>query len=123
MKVCYIFLLLLLLTVSAGAASSPNTESKLLAGRYRADIYCHSCPKGTPGAYIPEPFEVVANEDGTLSFWEGRWKQIEPLVFQLATGPNAGKVLVAFRKGPGGRITYMFQDMWSFERLDTTDGK
>ena len=87
------------------------------AGKYRPYIYCHTCPPNS-GAYFPDPGEVKVNDDGTLSFQDERWRQIEPLLFELTTGPRAGKRLLAFRESAEGRITFMFQETYrTYERV------
>ncbi|MBA2339858.1 MAG: serine hydrolase, partial [Pyrinomonadaceae bacterium] len=87
------------------------------AGTYRPYIYCHSCAADS-GAYVPEPFEVKVNDDGMLSFQDERWRQIEPLLFQFATGERAGQALLAFRESSDGKITYMFQDAYrTYEKV------
>jgi CubicO group peptidase (beta-lactamase class C family) len=80
------------------------------AGKYRPIIYCHSCPPNT--SYVPESFEVKTTADGMLSIFDARWKQIEPMLFVLADGERAGRVLVGFRENSKGEITYMFQDTY-----------
>jgi CubicO group peptidase (beta-lactamase class C family) len=88
------------------------------AGKYRGYIYCHSCSAAEMGAYVPDPFEITVNDDGTLSFRNERWRQIEPLLFESASGARAGRVLLAFRENSSGKITYMFQDTYrTYERL------
>jgi CubicO group peptidase (beta-lactamase class C family) len=88
------------------------------AGTYRGYIYCHTCPPNS-GAYVPDPIAVKLNDDGTLSFQEERWRQIEPLLFELASGPRAGQRLLAFREGPDGTITFMFQETYrTYEKVN-----
>lgn len=89
---------------------SSVADVKRFAGKYRPDIYCHTCPTGT--AYFPEPFEVKANDDGTLSFQGARWRQIEPLLFELIESTRAENTLLGFRENKNGEITYMFQDTY-----------
>lgn len=89
---------------------SPATVERF-AGKYRPYIYCHTCP-GNSGAYVPDPAEVTVNQDGTLSFQDEKWQQVEPLLFELASGPRACKVLLAFRANSKGEITYMFRDAY-----------
>ena len=89
----------------------PRAALERFAGKYRPYIYCHTCA-GEQGAYFPDPFEVTVNDDGTLSFQDERWRQIEPLLFELASGPRAGHVLLAFRENSEGKITYMFQSAY-----------
>ncbi|MGI8835491.1 MAG: serine hydrolase domain-containing protein [Pyrinomonadaceae bacterium] len=87
------------------------------AGKYRGYIYCHTCPPNS-GAYFPDPVEVKVNDDGTLSFQEGRWRQVEALLFELASGPRAGQRLLAFREGPDSTIAFMFQEAFrTYERV------
>lgn len=80
------------------------------AGKYRPDIYCHTCPPNT--SYFPDPFEVKVNDDGTLSFQGERWQQIEPLLFEWVSGGQAGQRLLGFRQNAKGEITYLFQDTY-----------
>lgn len=109
------------------ASEKPATSNKMtaqtpaslqrFAGKYRGYIYCHTCPPNS-GAYVPDPVEVKLNDDGTLSFQEERWRQIEPLLFELASGPRAGQRLLAFREGPDSTITFMFQETYrTYERV------
>ena len=99
-----------------GVNPTPETLQRF-AGQYRGYIYCHTCPPNS-GAYFPDPVEVKVNEDGTLSFQDERWRQIEPLLFELASGPRAGQRLLAFREGPGGNITFMFGETYrTYERV------
>ena len=89
---------------------SPNALKKFV-GKYRSIIYCHSCPPNS-GAYVPQPFEVKVTDDGMLSFFNGRWKQIEPMLFVLADGERAGQAFFAFRENSKGEITFMFHDTY-----------
>jgi len=88
---------------------SPDALKKF-AGKYRPIIYCHSCPPNT--SYVPEPFEVKVTDDGMLSVFNGRWKQIEPMLFVRADGNLAGRVLLGFKENKQGAIAYMFQDTY-----------
>jgi len=90
--------------------NSPSTGLERFAGKYRPDIYCHTCPPNT--SYFPEPFEVKANDDGTLSFQGERWRQIEPLLFELVGAARTGQNLLGFRQNAKGEITYLFQDTY-----------
>lgn len=47
-----------------------------------------------------------------LSFFNGRWKQIEPMLFILADGERAGQALLGFKENKKGEIAYMFQDTY-----------
>ncbi|HUF05010.1 MAG TPA: serine hydrolase domain-containing protein [Aridibacter sp.] len=91
-------------------------ELARFAGKYQNDIYCHSCGPDS-GAYKPNPFEVAANDDGTLSFWGAKWRKTGPMLFELAEGPRAGQVNVAFREDEKKRITHFFQEWSTFERV------
>lgn len=92
------------------ANQSPASLQRF-AGKYRPYIYCHTCPPNS-GAYFPDPGEVKINDDGTLSFQDERWRQIEPLLFELTSGPRAGRRLLAFRENSKGEISYMFQETY-----------
>jgi CubicO group peptidase (beta-lactamase class C family) len=95
---------------------SPDALKKF-AGKYRSIIYCHTCPSNS-GAYVPNPFEVKVTDDGMLSFFGGRWKQIEPMLFILADGERAGQVLFGFKQNSKGEIAFMFYDAFNvFERV------
>ena len=92
-----------------------TTELQRFVGKYQNDIYCHSCAPGS--SFRPQPFEVTANDDNTLSFWGATWRQVSPLVFELTTGPRAGQIKIAFRANAKGEITYMFQDWSTYEKV------
>jgi CubicO group peptidase (beta-lactamase class C family) len=106
----------------AAAANDPQqaqlkNDLQRFAGKYRADIYCHTCKQDERG-YVPEAFEIKANDDGTISFWGGKWKQIEPMLFQLIAGfLDNGERVVAFREDKNGRIIQMFNGIWTHEKL------
>jgi hypothetical protein len=86
---------------------SPDALTKF-AGKYRPIIYCHTCPPNT--SYFPEAFEVKVTDDGMLSFLNGRWKQIEPMLFVSADGERAGQVYFGFKESAKGEIGFMFQE-------------
>jgi CubicO group peptidase (beta-lactamase class C family) len=93
------------------------------AGKYRADFYCHTCKEGARG-YVPQAFDIKANDDGTISLWGGQWRQIEPLLFQLVRGQlGNGETLVAFQEDQTGQIVRMFNGTWTHEKLppETTE--
>ncbi len=99
------------------ATNQTPASLQRFAGKYRGYIYCHTCPPNS-GAYVPDAVEVKLNDDGTLSFQGERWRQIEPLLFELASGPRAGQRLLAFREGPAGTVTFMFQEAFrTYERV------
>lgn len=97
-------------TETKPAIKSSSASLKRFAGKYRPDIYCHTCPPNT--SYFPEPFEVKANDDGTLDFRGERWRQIEPLLFELTNNTRNEQTLLGFRENSKGEITYMFQDTY-----------
>lgn len=94
----------------------PNTPNpapdslKKFAGKYKRIIYCHTCAPDT--AYVPDAEEVKITEDGMLSFNDGKWKQIEPLLFVLADGERAGQVLLGFKQNEKGETAFMFRDSY-----------
>jgi CubicO group peptidase (beta-lactamase class C family) len=95
----------------------PPDALRKFAGKYRSIIYCHTCPPNS-GAYVPNSFEVKVTDDGVLSFFGERWKQIEPMLFILADGERAGQVLFGFKTNSKGKIAFMFYDAFNvFERV------
>ncbi|HEX8903235.1 MAG TPA: serine hydrolase, partial [Longimicrobiaceae bacterium] len=81
-------------------------DLRRFAGRYRPDIWCHSC-RGERG-FVPEAFEVTVLDDSTLGFWGGRWAQVEPLLFRVMNGQlEYGQMYVAFQADSAGRIVRM----------------
>ena len=90
---------------------NPSPDAlKRFAGKYQSIIYCHSCAPNT--SYVPESFEVKVIDNGMLSFFGGRWKQIEPLLFVLADGERAGQVLLGFKENKQDEIAFMFNDSY-----------
>jgi len=102
----------------ARPSRNPTAASlQKFAGKYRPYIYCHTCPPNSE-AYVPDPVELKVNDDGTLFFQDEKWRQVEPLLFELASGPRAGQRLLAFRANSDGQITYMFQEAYrTYERV------
>lgn len=96
---------------------NPSPEAlKKFAGKYRSIIYCHTCPPNT--SYVPNSFEVKVTDEGVLSFFGSRWKQIEPMLFILADGERAGQVLFGFKENSKGEIAFMFYDAFNvYERV------
>jgi hypothetical protein len=87
------------------------------AGKYRMDIYCHTCADGERG-YVPQAFDIKTNDDGPISFWGGRWQQVEPLLFRLVSGQlDSGEVIVLFREDRSGQIKYMLNSTSVNEKL------
>jgi CubicO group peptidase (beta-lactamase class C family) len=82
------------------------------AGRYRANIFCHTCPGGGPNV---QDFEVEANDDGTISIWGDRWVEVSPLYFVSANGRSH----IGFAEDKAGRITALSAGSWKvLERID-----
>lgn len=53
-----------------------------------------------------------------LSFLGGRWKQIEPMLFVLTDGEQAGQALFGFKENSKGEIAYMFHNAYMvYERV------
>ncbi len=91
-------------------------ELKKFEGKYRSIIYCHTCPPNT--SYVTAPLEVKVTEDGMLSLWGGKWKQIEPMLFVRADGRLAGRVFLGFKENKPGEVAYMFQTTYQvFEKV------
>ncbi len=98
---------------------TPNPDPATLekfAGKYRGIIYCHTCAAGT--AYVPQPFDVKVTSDGMLSFLNGKWKQVGPMLFVLADGERAGRVHFGFKTNSKGEVAYMFYDTYKvYEKI------
>jgi CubicO group peptidase (beta-lactamase class C family) len=101
------------------AQPQPQLRERLerFAGKYQMDVYCHTCAEGERG-FVPSAFEIKANADGTISFWGGRWRQVEPLLFRLVSGQlGNGEAIVAFREDQDGQIKYMINGTTVNEKL------
>jgi CubicO group peptidase (beta-lactamase class C family) len=99
--------------------SQPQIQDRLerFAGKYRADYYCHTCKEGERG-FLPGAFDIKATADGTISLWGGRWRQVEPLLFQLVSGRlGNGETLIAFQEDQNGQVVRMFNGVWTHEKL------
>lgn len=82
------------------------------AGKYRGNIFCHSCPGGGPNV---QDFEVEANDDGTITVWGSRWVQVSPLYFV----DTDGKSRIGFAEDEAGRIIALSAGAWKvLERVD-----
>ncbi|HET9370382.1 MAG TPA: serine hydrolase domain-containing protein, partial [Vicinamibacterales bacterium] len=80
------------------------------AGRYRWNVYCHSCGTAPP----TQGPTVEARADGTIDFAGQRWVQIAPLVFRR----DDGKRVLAFRADSDGAISHLFiEGPLTFERI------
>ncbi|MFL5387033.1 MAG: serine hydrolase domain-containing protein [Longimicrobiaceae bacterium] len=90
-------------------------DLRRFAGRYRPDIWCHSCRE--PG-FLPSAIDVTVLNDSTLGFWGGQWAQVEPLLFRLMNGQlDYGQMYVAFQADSSGRITRMVNGQHVNERI------
>jgi hypothetical protein len=92
----------------------PTTVSRLrrFAGKYRGNIFCHTCPGGGPNV---QDFEVEANDDGTISIWGDRWVEISPLYFVSIDG----KSRIGFAEDKAGRVIALSAGSWKvLERID-----
>jgi CubicO group peptidase (beta-lactamase class C family) len=97
-------------------AGASSTDLKRFGGEYRPDIYCHTCAPNT--AYMPEPFSVTVNNDGTISFRGDQWRRIGPLLFELVIKDRPGQIFLGFRENERGEITHVFLDSYKvFERV------
>jgi CubicO group peptidase (beta-lactamase class C family) len=82
------------------------------AGTYRASAFCHSCPDGGPNV---QDFQVVANDDGTITLWDQRWVQVEPLYFVSLDGRRR----FGFKEEAQGRILGLTAGSWRvLERIE-----
>ncbi len=82
------------------------------AGKYRASIFCHSCPDGGPNV---QDFDVQANGDGTLTVWDQRWVEVSPLYFVRLDG----RAHIGFAADESGRITALSGGSWRvLERIN-----
>lgn len=92
----------------------PKSAASLrrFAGKYRGNIFCHTCPGGGPNV---QDFEVAANDDGTISIWGDRWVEVSPLYFVSADGRSR----IGFAEDKAGRITALSAGSWKvLERTD-----
>jgi CubicO group peptidase (beta-lactamase class C family) len=92
--------------VQVPVARAEEAEAlRRFAGVYRAHSFCHSCADGGP--YVQD-FEVSANNDGTLSVWDDRWVQVEPLFFRNLDGQRR----IGFKEDGRGRIMALTAGSW-----------
>ncbi len=92
----------------------PKSSAKLkrFAGKYRGNLFCHSCPDGGPNV---QDFEVEANDDGTITVWGDRWVEVSPLYF---VGTD-GRSRIGFAEDKSGRIIALTAGSWKvLERID-----
>ena len=86
-------------TVAAAAAAAAR-----YAGHYRANIVCHSCASPRPVSEV----DVLANRDGTLSAFGGRFLEVSPRFFRSQDGERR----FGFREDSLGRITHLTVGSW-----------
>jgi CubicO group peptidase (beta-lactamase class C family) len=88
-------------------APLPETQrtAARFVGKYRANIFCHSCTDGDPNI---QDFDVVANPDGTLTLWGQTWVQQGPLLFVRADGRRK----LGFAEDESGRIFAVSNGSW-----------
>lgn len=92
--------------VQVPVARAEEADSlRRFAGTYRAHIFCHSCPDGGPNV---QDFEVSSNDDGTLTVWDDRWAQVEPLYFRSLDGSRR----IGFKEDAKGRILGLTAGSW-----------
>lgn len=94
----------------------PDTKAaarlRRFAGKYRGNIFCHTCPDGGPNV---QEFQVAANDDGTISVWGSRWVEVSPLYFVSTDG----KSRIGFTEDASGRIIALSAGSWKvLERID-----
>jgi CubicO group peptidase (beta-lactamase class C family) len=83
------------------------------AGHYRANIVCHSCENPRPVAEI----DVLANQDGTLSAFNGKFVEVSPRFFVREDGSRR----FGFHEDSLGRITHLTLGSWQvLERVPMT---
>jgi hypothetical protein len=86
------------------AVPDPTGKLKRFAGLYRRNLFCHTCENPLPVAEV----EVTANPDGTITVWDDRWIQTEPLLFVRADG----KRKIGFQEGKSRRIIQLSAGSW-----------
>jgi CubicO group peptidase (beta-lactamase class C family) len=94
----------------------PDSETadrlRRFAGKYRGNIFCHTCPDGGPNV---QDFEVEANDDGTITVWGDRWVEVSPRYFVGLDGRSR----IGFAEDKSGRITALSAGSWKvLERID-----
>ena len=90
--------------------TSPST-AKDVAGTYRMNIWCHSCP-----ADSSRDFEVKANDDDSLTISGRTWIEVEPLLYYRADG----KGVLGFHRNAKGEVDVMTGGSWMvWERVRT----
>jgi CubicO group peptidase (beta-lactamase class C family)/ketosteroid isomerase-like protein len=83
------------------------------AGHYRANIVCHTCTNPRRMTEI----DVVANQDGSLSAFSGRFIEVSPRFFRSEDGSRR----FGFHEDSLGRITHLTVGSWQvLERVPMT---
>ena len=83
------------------------------AGHYRANIVCHSCPSPPRVTEI----DVLTNQDGSLSAFNGRFIEVSPRFFRSEDGARR----FGFHEDSLGRITHLTLGSWQvLERVPMT---
>jgi len=83
------------------------------AGHYRANIVCHSCPRPQRVTEI----DVLTNQDGSLSAFNGRFIEVSPRFFRSEDGARR----FGFHEDSLGRITHLTLGSWQvLERVPMT---
>ena len=83
------------------------------AGHYRANIVCHTCASSRRVTEI----DVLTNQDGSLSAFNGRFIEVSPRLFVREDGSRR----FGFREDSLGRITHLTFGSWQvLERVPMT---
>jgi CubicO group peptidase (beta-lactamase class C family) len=95
----------------APVISNDSTRASLFAGRYKYNVYCHTCPN--PPATMT--FTIKANADGSIHLNNRKWiETASKLLFRRADG----KSTIAFRADSSGKITHLsLGGYWTFEKI------
>jgi CubicO group peptidase (beta-lactamase class C family) len=93
-------------------ADSTTQRTKMFAGKYKQNTYCHSC--STQARTLT--FTVTANADGTIQTNGKKWiESKEKLIFIREDGQSK----IAFKADSSGKITHMyFGGFWTFEKIE-----
>jgi hypothetical protein len=86
------------------------------AGRYRANVVCHTCPNPRPVAEV----DVAVNGDGTLAAFGGRFIEVSDRFFRSDDGTRR----FGFRADSLGRITHLTVGAWQvLERVPMPESR
>jgi hypothetical protein len=90
---------------------SLTLKAEHLAGNYRYNGYCHSCPTAPRTMTLT----VKANTDGTIQMNNRKWI---PTSSKLLFVRDDRKAKIAFRQGTDGQVTHLtFGGFWNFEKV------